>query len=132
MRASPEAAVRAAFDAFGAALDAGDVDEALAWCTDDVVFIGSGEGEEAVGHDAFPAMLAALAPHLDNLQFTLIWNSIDIDVLGDVALVAAWGEAELVTSTRNDRMRYRLTGVLVQSGDRWLWRVHHGSEPTAW
>jgi len=122
VRASPEAAVRAAFDAFGAALDAGDVDEALAWCTDDVVFIGSGEGEEAVGHDAFPAMLA----------YTLIWNSIDIDVLGDVALVAAWGEAELVTSTRNDRMRYRLTGVLVQSGDRWLWRVHHGSEPTAW
>jgi uncharacterized protein (TIGR02246 family) len=129
---TPQAAVRAAFDAFGAALDKGEIEEALSWCTEDVVFIGSGAGEEAVGRDAIPAMFAELAPHLEGLQFSLAWNSIDIDVLGDVAVVTAWGEAKLVSPDRNDTLRYRLTGVLVRTADRWLWRIHHGSEPGAW
>ena len=130
--ASDDAAVRAAFDGFGTALDRGDLEAALDWCTDDFVFIGSGDGEEAVGKAAVPAMFEALSPHLDGLQFSLTWDSIEIDVLGEVAVVLASGNARLVTTHRDETFRYRLTGLLVRNGERWLWRLHHGSEPGAW
>ena len=132
MTSSDEAAVRASFDGFGTALDSGDLEAALDWCTDDFVFIGSGDGEEAVGKAAVPAMFEALSPHLDRLQFSLVWDSIEIDVIGDLAVVLASGKATLVTANRDGRFRYRLTGLLVRHGDRWLWRLHHGSEPGAW
>ena len=54
------------------------------------------------------------------------------EVLGDVAVLYAWGPATLVTSRRHTSFRYRLTGVLVRDGERWLWRIHHGSEPGPW
>ena len=132
MRRSDEAEVRAAFAAFDAALEVGDLDEALGWCSDDIVFIGSGEGEEAVGRDALPRMFAALAPLSDGLQFSVAWESVHVEVLGDVAVVLAWGQARIAGRGRDDTLRYRLTGVLVRRGDRWLWRVYHGSEPGAW
>jgi uncharacterized protein (TIGR02246 family) len=128
-----EQAVRDAFTALDEAFERRDLDAALALCTDDVVFIGSGHGEEAVGRDAIAPMFAALAPQLEGGEWSLTWDSIDVDVLGDVALLLAWGKARLVTQRRGEqRFRYRFTGVLVRSGDEWLWRVHHGSEPGAW
>ena len=94
--------------------------------------MGSGEGEEALGRDALVAMLAALTPHAEGTEFTLVWDSVDVDVLGDVALLVAWGKATLVTPRRTATMRYRLTGVLQRSDGRRRWRVHHGSEAAAW
>jgi uncharacterized protein (TIGR02246 family) len=127
-----EAAVRDALVALDAAFERRDVDAVLDLCTDDVVFIGSGEGEEAVGRDALVAMLAVLTPHAEGAEFTLVWDSVDVDVLGDVALLVAWGKATLVTLRRTATTRYRLTGVLQRSEGRWRWRVHHGSEGAAW
>ena len=77
-------------------------------------------------------MFAALTPDLEGMEFSLAWESVDIDVLGDFAVLYAWGPAKLVTSRRNTTFRYRLTGVLVRQNGRWLWRIHHGSEPGAW
>ena len=71
-------------------------------------------------------MFAALAPPLDDVQFSVAWESVHIELLGDVAVVLAWGQARM---GGDDTLRYRLTGVLVRHGDRWLWRVYHGSEP---
>jgi uncharacterized protein (TIGR02246 family) len=128
-----EQAVRDALTALDEAFERRDLDAVLALCTEDVVFIGSGEGEEAVGRDAIGPMFAALAPHLEGgFEWSLTWESVDVDVLGDVALLLASGNARLVTQRRDLRFRYRLTGVLVRSGSEWLWRVHHGSEPGAW
>ena len=124
--------VLAAFEALDEAFARHDLDAALALCTEDVVFIGSGAGEEAVGRDAIAPMFAALAPQVEGLQFSLAWESVDVDVLGDVALLTAWGRARLITPRRDERLRYRLTGVLVRADGRWLWRVHHGSEAGAW
>ncbi len=59
-------------------------------------------------------------------------SPVDVEVLGVVAVVVAWGSAKLVTKQRAETIRYRSTGVFVRSNDRWLWRVHHGSEPGAW
>jgi uncharacterized protein (TIGR02246 family) len=124
--------VRAALSALDAAFERRDLEAALALCTEDVVFIGSGEGEEAVGRDAIMPMFATIAPQLDGLEFSLSWDSVDVDVLGNVALLIAWGRARLISANRNEQFRYRLTGVLIRSDDRWLWRVHHGSEPGSW
>jgi uncharacterized protein (TIGR02246 family) len=126
-------AVRAALIALDEAFQRRDLAAALALCTQDVVFIGSGEGEVAVGREAIAPMFAALAPHLEHLVFSLgEWESVDVDVLGDVAVLYATAPAELETPNRKASFRYRLTGVLVRHQGRWFWRVHHGSEPGAW
>ena len=126
------AAVRDAFDALEAAFERHDMDAVLDLCTEDVVFIGSGDGEEAIGREAIQPMFDSLATQLEGLEFVLTWDSVDVDVLGDVAVLVAWGQARLVTGRRDESVRYRFTGVLVRSSGRWLWRVHHGSEPGAW
>lgn len=131
MRSDVEA-VRDALAALDSAFAEKNMDGVLALCTEDVVFIGSGKGEEAVGREAIGPMFAALAPHLEGLEFTLVWDAVNVDVRGDLALLLGWGTARLVTSHRNETFRYRLTGVLQRSDGRWLWRVHHGSEPGAW
>jgi uncharacterized protein (TIGR02246 family) len=130
--ASDVDAVRGALVALDDAFARKDLDGVLDLCTEDVVFIGSGDGEEAVGRDAIGPMFAALGPHLEGLEFSLVWDSVDVDIRGDVAILVAWGTAKLVTWRRDETLRYRLTGVLLRSGGRWLWRVHHGSEPGAW
>lgn len=127
-----EDAVRDALAALDAAFERKDLDGALDLCAEDVVFIGSGDGEEAVGRKAIGPMFAALAPQLEGLDFSLEYDAVDVDVRGDVALLLGWGTAKLVTRHRDETFRYRLTGVLVRSDGRWLWRVHHGSEPGAW
>lgn len=130
--ADDDVAVRDALVALDAAFERRDLEAALALCTEDVVFIGSGEGEEAVGRDAIVAMSLAIASHAEGAELTIVWDSVDVDVLGDTALLVAWGTGTLVTPRRTATMRYRLTGVLQRSDSRWLWRVHHGSEPAAW
>lgn len=124
--------MRQALTALDEAFERRDLEAVLNLCTRDVVFIGSGEGEEAAGREAIGPMFAALAPHLEHLRFSVgSWESVDIDVLGDIAVLYAWAPAELETQNRKARFRYRLTGVLVRQDGRWLWRVHHGSEPGA-
>ena len=125
-------AVRDALASLDDAFDRHDLAAVLELCTEDVVFIGSGECEEAVGRDAIGPMFDALAARLEGPTFSLEWESIDIDVLGEVALVSARGSAHLVTHSRNDTIRYRLTGVLVRTAAGWRWRIHHGSEPATW
>lgn len=125
--------VRDAFVGLADAFQRHDLESALNLCTEDVVFLGSGGGEEAVGRDAIRPMFAALASVVeDPFEWSLTWSSVDVDVLGDVALVLAWGTAKLVTAHRNDTFSYRLTGVLVRVEDDWRWRVYHGSEPGGW
>ena len=129
---SPEDEVRAALDELDAAFARGDLEAVRELCTEDVLFIGSGDGEEAVGRDAIGPVFNALVERVGPIEFSLDWDSVEVEVRGDVALVAAFGHGRLKTEERDDVLRYRFTGVLVRDGDRWLWRVHHGSEPGRW
>lgn len=124
-----ELAARDALRALDEAFALSDPDAVLGLCTDDIVFIGSGDGEEAVGHKGLVEMLTRLADRAEGTELTVAWGAVDADVRGDIAFLAAWGTARLATPGRNRELRYRLTGVLVRTGDRWLWRVYHGSEP---
>jgi ketosteroid isomerase-like protein len=65
-------------------------------------------------------------------EFAQQWESVRAEIIGDLAILSAIGEATLNSPRRQAVTRYRLTGVLVRKADRWLWRVHHGSEPAAW
>ena len=125
--------VRDALAALDKAFERRDLEAVIDLCTPDVVFIGSGDGELAADRDAIEPMFAALAPHLADSTFSLgEWESLRIDVLGDVAILFASAPAELKTPNREARFRYRLTGALVRRDRRWLWRVHHESEPGGW
>ena len=124
---SDRVAVRHSLALLDDAFDRHDLEAVLELCTQDVVFIGSGESEEAVGRDAIGPMFDALAPRLEGLTFSLEWESVDIDLLGD-SLSYPPADAQLVTHSRNDTIHYRLTGVLVRTADGWRWHIHRGSE----
>jgi uncharacterized protein (TIGR02246 family) len=126
------AAVRQALDELQQAFDRGDVDSVVARCAGDVVFFGSGEGEEAVGREQLAATLTALAPKVAGSAFALQWDLREVDVREDVALLTASGTATISDANGSTSARYRLTGVLVRVDGHWLWRVYHGSEPAAW
>lgn len=124
--------VEAALAALDDAFDRRDMDAVRALCTEDVVFIGSGDGEEAFGRETIEPMFAELSERIGPIGFSLDWESVDVDVIGDVAVLLALGKGRLKTERRDEALRYRLTGVLVRRDGRWLWRVHHGSEPGRW
>ena len=124
--------MRGALTALDTALERGDLETILDLCAEAMVFIGSGEDEEAVGPDDVAAMLKRIAPKTEGTKFDLAWESVGVEIFGNVELVVAWGSASLVNERRTATTRYRLTGMLVREESRWLWRVHHGSEPAAW
>jgi uncharacterized protein (TIGR02246 family) len=124
---------RSAVDALDAAWESGDV-EAILDCFDpDLVFFGSGDGEEAVGRDGLRTLLGLLAPRIEGGRFTIEWDSLRADRLGDVAVISGIGRIRSSgTLSRFDRTPYRLTGVIVERDGRWRWKVYHGSEPGSW
>src|SRR6476661_669967 len=106
--------VRDALTALDDAFAGGDIPAVLSLCTEDVLFIGSGDGEEAVGREAIGPMFTALSAQLEGLKFSLVWDSVAVDVRGDLALLYARGSAALLTPRRDHKFTYRLTGVLVR------------------
>ena len=129
---SEDAAVRDVVQRFDEALDRQDLEAALALCTDDVVFIGSGEGEQAVGRDAIVDMALTLAEKAADAEFRVTDTTLDVEVQGDVALITSFGTARLRSSRAVREGPYRLTGVLVKRAGQWKWRAYHGSEPLGW
>lgn len=130
--ASVEADVRDVVQRFEAALERGDLETALSLCTQDVVFIGSGEGEQAVGQDAVVRMAAELAARSAEIDFRVTGSSLDVSVHGDVALVTSFGTAELRSPRGSRTGPYRLTGALLRVDGAWKWQAYHGSEPLPW
>jgi ketosteroid isomerase-like protein len=148
-----ERLVRDALAALDDALERCDLDAVLSLCTDDVAFVD--EAGEAFGRDALGSLLASLAQDRTlSLEPSITWESIEVDVRGQVAVLLAsggWRLTELgdgleevllaeAGASGSDELRcllgelenddfvgWRLTGVLVRVGDRWLWRVRHAS-----
>ncbi len=112
-QASDAAAVRAVVQRFDKALERQDLEAALDLCTDEVVFIGSGEDEQAVGRKAIVEMAMRLAERASGTEFRITGATLDVEVLGDVALVTSFGIAHLRSPRAVREGPYRLTGVLV-------------------
>jgi len=122
-----------AMDALDAVWLSGDVPAILDCFEPELVFFGSGEGEEAVGHTELEAMLEMLAAHAEGGTFRIDWDSLTAERLGDFALVRGVGRVRSSGSmARFDGSAYRVTGILVRRDETWRWRVYHGSEPASW
>jgi uncharacterized protein (TIGR02246 family) len=131
-RTSDEADVREVVRQFDDALERLDLEAALSLSTEDLVFIGSGQGEQAVGRDAVLRMAEELASRSADIDFTITTSTMDVNVYGDVAVVTSFGIAELRSPRGSRTGPYRLTGTLLRDRGNWKWRVHHGSEPLPW
>jgi hypothetical protein len=93
----------------------------------DVRLVGSEVSEVATG----PTEVEALVRRLFELpvQIRWEWRSRDVSFVGDVAWLFAQGEAVLSGEGTEQRVPYRMTGVLERRRDTWRWRHLHGSEP---
>jgi ketosteroid isomerase-like protein len=93
----------------------------------DVRLVGSEVSEAATG----PAEVEALVRRFFGLpvQIRWEWQRRDVSFVGDVAWLFAQGEAVLSGEGGEQRVPYRMTGVLERRGDTWRWRHFHGSEP---
>ena len=124
-----EAAVRT-LDLFSDRCKARDLEGTLALFTDhdDVLLIGSEAGEAVQGREA----LRDFFVRLFHREVTYSWEfeHSTASSAGDIAWVFAEGY-EVVTAGGGEAKRivFRMSGVLQQTGDRWLWRMLQGSEP---
>jgi uncharacterized protein YcbX len=93
----------------------------------DVRLVGSEVSEAATG----PAEVEALVRRFFGLpvQIRWEWQRRDVSFVGDVAWLFAQGEAILSGDGIEQRVPYRMTGVLERRGGTWRWRHFHGSEP---
>jgi ketosteroid isomerase-like protein len=124
---------RDAMDALDAVWMSGDVPAILDHFESDVVFFGSGDGEQAVGHDELREMLRMLSPHAEGGTFTPEWESLTGDRVGDIGSIRGVGRVRSSgTLKKFDGTAYRVTGVLVLRDGTWRWKVYHGSEPGSW
>ena len=73
--------------------------------------------------DAIEPTFGVLAERVGPIEFGVEWDSVDVEVLGDVALVVGLGSGHLKTSDRDTPLRCRSTGVLVERDGTWLWRL---------
>jgi hypothetical protein len=93
----------------------------------DVRLVGSEVSEVATG----PAEVEALVRRFFGLpvQIRWEWQSRDVSIVGNIAWIFAQGDAVLRGEDTEQRVPYRMTGVLERRGDTWRWRHFHGSEP---
>jgi len=96
----------------------------------DGVLVGSEPGEVARGREAVRVLIRGF--HALPARYTWRWDSLDQCVDGPWAWFFAEGAAikETPDGARTERP-YRLSGVLGREGDRWRWKLFHGSEPRA-
>jgi hypothetical protein len=93
----------------------------------DARLVGSEANEVATG----PAELETLVRRFFELpvQIGWEWQSRDVSFVGNIAWIFAQGDAVLRGEGTEQRVPYRMTGVLERRGDTWRWRHFHGSEP---
>lgn len=129
------AAVLGVVRRFDGAVDSGDFTEVERLSLDDLVFFGSGAGEESVGPAGLARMLTGLrdGAAADLVEWALTTNDdYSVSVRGDAAVVTASASfrLELAAGTRSGR--YLQTYVLHRTEDGWKVWAYHGSEPQPW
>ena len=120
------ATVNAALEDFNRAL--AERDARFAACFHDTaVFIGSEPGELARGRTAIDALIAKIMASPSTVTFA--WTSIETAGEGDILWFFADGMVSISSPNGRRDRPYGLTGVLVNGGSGWQWRLFHGSEP---
>lgn len=120
---------------FDTALDNGDFEDVERLCLDDLVFFGSGAGEESVGPAGLATMLSGLRDEVaaDLVHWELTTNDDHaVHVQGDAAVVTATASFKLKMRTGTRSGRYLQTYVLHRGDDGWRVWAYHGSEPQPW
>ena len=87
----------------------------------EIAIAGSGEGELVAG----PEMAARMAAAVVGLGYR--WSADDITVW--VRRDVAWAQILGTTTTPEDVVSYRTTGVFERDQDGWGWRYWGGAEP---
>ncbi|ANY84033.1 hypothetical protein BB934_37870 (plasmid) [Microvirga ossetica] len=95
----------------------------------DIRLVGSEASEVATGLTEVDALVHRFfgLP----VQIRWEWRSRDVSFVGDIAWLFAQGEAVLSGEGTEQRVPYRMTGVLERRRNTWRWRHFHGSEPIA-
>jgi len=97
--------------------------------SEQVLLVGSDSGEIAKGSRELEAFFTRIFSR--ETTFSWEWERLDVAQAGE----AAWFFAEgcVILNSDNERRKnpYRVSGVLRQQENRWLWEQYHGSEPVS-
>lgn len=95
----------------------------------DIMLVGSDKAEVFIGRTAMEGWLESL---YKSSGFSWQMDRVEISHNGDTAWAFVEGKMN-VNSKATGKLRfskpYRFSAVLVKRGDRWVWRLFHGSEP---
>lgn len=128
--ADAKAEVRQALQRWSDLAGAGDLAAFMAQFDEgaDLLVVGSDKGEVFQGRAAIEGWLGKLLP---GNRFGWQMDRVDVDVNGDTAW--AFVDGSMTVRAPSGKVRftrpYRFTAVLVKRGDRWAWRLFHGSVP---
>ena len=128
--AKTEEAVLASLEQFKQAYAKRDIASLLALVAPDpdVVVIGTGADEKRVGLAEIKAQAERDWSQSASASFELGWYS--ISAAGSVAWVAADLTGNIKIGEQEIHLPLRMTGVLEQRGEQWLWVQQHLSMPT--
>jgi uncharacterized protein (TIGR02246 family) len=111
----------------------GTADDVLAlfWQSDQVMMIGSEQGESAFGRAALAALWTRVLSRGQRYRWR--WYDERVVKVSGVAWLSASATVEVEGAERDRDLPYRATLVLVHIDGRWLIAQYHGSEPAgAW
>ena len=126
-----QAEVRRALDQFNELSGRADLSAIMAQFDDkaDIMIVGSDVGEVFKGRAAMEGWLESL---YKSSGFSWQMDRVEISHNGDTAWAFVEGKMN-VNSKATGKLRfskpYRFSAVLVKQGDRWVWRLFHGSAP---
>lgn len=115
------------------AITGGTVDDVLAlfWQSEQVMVIGSEQGESAFGHAALAALWARVLSRGQRYRWQ--WYDERVVRAGGVAWLSASATVVVEGAERERDVPYRATLVLILIDGQWLIAQYHGSEPAeAW
>ena len=123
---SPQDVVEGVLRALVAALQARDVEAALRLFAEDAVLLGAGRQERAHGQAQVRDLLAGLLA----LPHTIGWEWDEISTSAEGGVVWFLLDGRLVQRDAvEDRLPYRISGVVVERGGRHVLAQFHGSLP---
>jgi ketosteroid isomerase-like protein len=126
-----EAAVLATLDKLTESYAKRDMEGLMALIApdDDLVLFGTGADERRVGRDEFRLQAERDWAQSEALDFQIGWHS--VSAAGSVAWLAADGTGRGRAGGQEFAFPFRLTAVLEQRGDEWLFVQSHFSLPSA-
>lgn len=93
----------------------------------DILLAASEPGVVGRGRREIGDLLRGVFALSDRLRWD--WSERIVSWSGAIAWFYAEGDLVMGDDGREERMRYRASGVLQQEGEVWRWRLFHGAEP---